>query len=83
MTVAQLLQERLATHPKIEVFGPATTGVVLWKLATLEATTEILERLPEGSVSMTRLNGKAWLRNVAANPVVQFEALWKAILSVL
>ena len=32
---------------------------------------------------MTRLHDEAWLRNVVANPVVQFEALWKAILSVL
>ena len=83
MAVAQLLHERLSAHPKIEVFGPATTGVVLWKLATPEATTEVFERLPKGSISMTRLHDEAWLRNVAANPVVQFEALWKAILSVL
>lgn len=83
MRAAQRLHERLSAHPKVEVFGPATTGVVLWRPTTPEATTKVFEHLPEGSVSMTRMNGETWLRNVAANPVVQLDTLWEAILRVL
>lgn len=76
MAVAQALHERLSAHPKIEVFGPATTGVVLWKLATEEATLRTFADLPDGSVSKTGLLGETWLRNVAANPNVDLERLW-------
>ena len=76
MAVAQALHERLFAHPEIEVFGPATTGVVLWKLATEEATLRTFADLPDGSVSKTGLRGEMWLRNVAANPNVDLERLW-------
>ena len=77
MMSADTLWQRLNEHPKVELFGPQISGVVLWRSVDEVNFGSIYERLPEGSTSETRIDGVQWLRNVAANPCVDIDRLWK------
>src|SRR5205085_9626583 len=68
MAAAQYLADRLHNCPKLELFGPPVTGVVLWRPRD-RSTDELYERLPEGLASKALLGSETWLRNVAANPL--------------
>ena len=74
---ADTLWQRLNEHPKVELFGPQTSGVILWRPVDEANYDTICERLPEGSTSETRIDGIQWLRNVAANPCVDIDRLWR------
>ena len=77
MMSADTLWQRLNEHPKVELFSPQTSGVVLWRLVNEAKFGLIYEHLPEGSTSQTRIHGIEWFRNVAANPCVDIDRLWK------
>ena len=73
------LWQRLNAHPKAEIFGPQTSGVILWRPAGAMDVSEYLSVLPPGSTSETAFDGEPWLRHVAANPSVNIDSLWKSI----
>ena len=77
MMSADTLWQKLKEHPKVELFGPQTSGIVLWRVLDEQHFNSIFERLPEGSTSETRIDGVKWLRNVAANPCVDIDRLWR------
>ena len=58
---------------RASVFVPPRTGVLAWHLG--ERTAAALAALPPGSTSSVRLDDRLWLRNVAANPNVDVDAL--------
>jgi L-2,4-diaminobutyrate decarboxylase len=70
MANAETLAELLANDPKWELFNPASTGVLLARphpdLASVES---VMAHLPAGVVSSATVDGKMWLRFVAANPM--------------
>ena len=82
MGLADTLWQRLEAHPKAQIFGPQVSGVVLWR-PNAGHCADILVKLPQGSTSLTKVNGQSWLRNVAANPNADIDALWAAIEVVL
>lgn len=79
MACASDLWERLNAHPEIRVFGPQASGVILWRPAGSTDLDRFLAALPEGSTSRTTVRGEPWLRNVAANPMADIDALWASI----
>lgn len=81
--IADALHARLKAHSDIEVFGPQRTGVVLWRPKAGPEVADVRAAMPEGSVSVTTIGGRQWLRHVAANPNADIEAVWAAILAAL
>ncbi|MEM7505686.1 MAG: pyridoxal-dependent decarboxylase [Pseudomonadota bacterium] len=65
--MADRLADWVASDPRLALYAPNNTGVVLWR-ATHRPTAEILAALPPGTASQTHLDGTDWIRNVAANP---------------
>ena len=79
MDCAEDLWQRLNAHPKVRIFGPQASGVILWRPIGLARIDHCLQALPSGSTSQTMIDGEIWLRNVAANPSVDIEGLWASI----
>jgi L-2,4-diaminobutyrate decarboxylase len=67
MELAGALAERIQDEPKLELFAPPTTGVVLWRPRHADAR-EVRSRMRGAFVSLTDVKGETWLRSVAANP---------------
>ena len=82
MAKAQQLAERVDTEPRLELFGPPATGVVLWRPADAEAE-EIHARTRGAFVSLTTVHGETWLRSVAANPNADPDLVIDAVLNAL
>ena len=59
----------------ITVHAPNATGVLAWRRDDDAATESLHAALPEGSTSRTRIDGRTWCRNVAANPMADVDAL--------
>lgn len=81
MTLADKLWQRLNAHPNACLFGPQASGVILWRPSP-SFTANIdhaLASLPAGSTSRTQVGGQTWLRNVAANPSADIDAIWRPI----
>ena len=74
MAAAQAFADWIDAHPRFELFGRPTTGVVLWR-AKHETSDDLHRRLPAGLASMTTVAGERWIRNVAANPLVDVKAV--------
>jgi L-2,4-diaminobutyrate decarboxylase len=74
MAAAQAYADWIDAHPRLELFGRPTTGVVLWR-AKHETPDDLYRRLPAGLASMTTLAGERWIRNVSANPLVDVKAV--------
>lgn len=79
MALADELWQRLERHPGADLFGPQSSGVVLWRPAGHADPRAALAELPSGSTSVTKVDGADWLRNVAANPCAEIDILWPAI----
>jgi len=79
MGLADDLWQRLDAHPRAQLFGPQTSGVILWRPQDTTDIDHNLASLPKGSVSKTSIGGQAWLRHVAANPSADIEAIWQPI----
>ena len=79
MLLAETLWSKLSMHPKVELFGPQSSGIILWRPHNQSERGSIIERLPVGSTSITSVDGKQWLRNVAANPCANIDELWPKI----
>ncbi len=79
MDVADQLWHRLNADPRTELFGANQSGVILWRPKGKASSQEIIEQLPDGAASSVVLNGKSWVRHVAANPNVDINALWSKV----
>jgi len=76
MRLADTLWQRLEEHPQVALFAPQASGVILWRPRGAREPSDLLRTLPAGSTSLTHLDGKDWLRHVAANPCLDLELLW-------
>jgi L-2,4-diaminobutyrate decarboxylase len=79
MEMSERLRTNLNRHPEIAIFGPNTSGVILWRPTNHLTVEQIFDYLPDGSVSKTRMNNISWLRHVAANPNANVDSLWNYI----
>ena len=70
---------RLDHHDRAELNGPQASGIVLRRPDGPDDVGSQREALPAGSISLTHLDGKDWLRNVAANQCADSEMLRDAI----
>lgn len=82
MAAAVRLADWVDAHPDAELFARPQTGVVLWRPTTAPVDT-VFARCPAGSVSRTQVAGEPWLRNVAANPELDVEAVLTAFAAAL
>jgi len=79
MEIAEALWQRLDAHPNAALYGPQVSGVVLWRPNDGRSAQALREALPAGLASLTRVDGKDWLRHVAANPNADLDTIWQAI----
>jgi len=82
MDLAQRLADRVRDEPRLELFGPPVTGVVLWRPAD-EPAGEVQSRIKGAFVSLTSVHGESWLRSVAANPNANPDLVVDAVLAAL
>jgi L-2,4-diaminobutyrate decarboxylase len=78
MAAAATFAAFVENEPKLELFAPPETGVIVWRPRHIELG-EFSSRLPDGLASHTILAGESWLRCVAANPVVDVNAVIGAV----
>ena len=79
MGLADQLHQFLREQSEIVVFGPNVSGVILWRAKGVAEPRILVDRMPVGSASTTRLVGEGWVRHVAANPNADMAALRIAI----
>jgi L-2,4-diaminobutyrate decarboxylase len=82
MQTADQLYEHLNTDPRVMVFSPPQTGVMLWRPVSGTAQ-DVKAKLPTGTASVTHVDGHDWLRQVAANPMADANAVYAEIDAVL
>lgn len=79
MSLADRLHDFLVDQPNVQLYAPNASGVILWRRTDHPDAHEVIARLPTGSASLTTIDGKNWIRHVAANPSVNIERLTNAI----
>ncbi len=79
----RMLAETIIDTAHASVFAPPVTGVMAWRPDKAETMDAVFDALPVGSTSRTQIGGMPWLRNVAANPNVDINALAKAVRSAI
>jgi L-2,4-diaminobutyrate decarboxylase len=82
MELAQRLAERVQSEPRLELFGPSVTGVVLWRPTGVPAA-EVQARMQGAFVSLSTVHGETWLRSVSANPNADPDLVVDALLAAL
>ncbi len=83
MDLADDLQARLSGVGEIELFGPNISGVLLWRDARHASVDDLLALLPPGTASKTSVAGHDWVRQVAANPNADIDAIFAHITNAL
>jgi L-2,4-diaminobutyrate decarboxylase len=83
MALAYALAAFIAGDARLELLTEPQTGIVVWRPRNPVQVGEFYNHLTKGVASLTTLGGEAWLRNVAANPNANIEALISAIRSAL
>ncbi|MEL6476733.1 MAG: pyridoxal-dependent decarboxylase [Pseudomonadota bacterium] len=78
MEMAERLAAWVDGRDDLILYAPNRSGVVLWRSAA-KPTEEILQDLPNGLASTARLGETTWMRNVAANPQADIEAILTAL----
>lgn len=79
MAMSERLAASVEADERLELLAQPQTGVVVWR-PTGDGTAEQLHALlPPGSASLTTLGGERWIRNVAANPSLDFEQFLDAV----
>lgn len=81
MSIAEALAERLAADPRTELRQAPETGVINWRPRYADA--ERIVAALEGTSSGFTIDGEFWVRQVAANPHADVEALWQRIAAAL
>lgn len=79
MTIAKMLADAVRAHPDLMLCAEPVSGVVVWGPVDEAKTEAAFSAMSEGSVSKTHIHGRAWLRNVAANPMADGDMLSAAI----
>jgi L-2,4-diaminobutyrate decarboxylase len=79
MAIAQRLADRVQAEPSLELWGPARTGIVVWRPRQGDPR-QVRERLRDAWVSTAKINGEIWFRSVAANPLADPDRLVDAVL---
>lgn len=82
MELAQQLAERVRREPRLELFGPPVTGVLMWRPADQPAG-EAQARIEGAFVSLATVHDEAWLRSVAANPNADPDLVVDAVVAAL
>jgi len=77
MAVSEQLAERLSSDRRCELRQSPETGVVNWrpKVGSIESVLLALA----GTASRTAIGSETWVRNVAANPHADLDAIWHRI----
>jgi L-2,4-diaminobutyrate decarboxylase len=70
---SEILSHFVANDMRLNLFANPETAVVVWRPSEPDYFDLVLNGLPEGSVSTTRLDGDLWFRNVFANPNADVE----------
>ena len=83
MALADDLHTRLSALPEVELFGPNISGVLLWRDQRQSGVDDLLARLPPGTASKTSVGGHDWVRQVAANPNADIDAIFACITNAL
>jgi len=78
MAIAAQLADGLSAMDSIELWAPPTTGITLFRPLTCSVEA-LYERLPEGMLSTSTVQGDSWLRSVAANPMADVDRIVAAI----
>jgi L-2,4-diaminobutyrate decarboxylase len=66
--LADQLAEFVNNDSRLELLTNPQSGIVVWRPRDLERFDYLLQQLPTGAASSTRIAGKLWFRMVAANP---------------
>ena len=83
MVMADELAKFIERDPRLELLAQPKTGIVVWRTVDARALDSLYEALPDGSTSRTTLPNGRWLRNVAANPILDIGAFLKALTNAL
>ena len=80
MGLAQALATALDQSDRFELWGPAVTGITVFR-PLQEKTEDLYDRLPPGMLSTCVLNQQTWLRSVAANPLADLSQILQVLLT--
>lgn len=83
MELACRFGEFVAADHRLDLLRRPESGIVVWRPVFGSLAADLVGRLPSEAVSSTFLGGEMWLRNVAANPNANLEALTSVIQSAL
>ena len=78
MAMAETLADRLESGGQFDLLSRPQTGINVFRPKNLQPET-LLERLPAGMLSVTRIDDALWLRSVAANPLADIEAILRLL----
>jgi L-2,4-diaminobutyrate decarboxylase len=78
MAAAETFAAFVDATPELELLAAPETGVVVWRHRE-RITEDFATRLPTGLASLTTVAGSRWLRCVAANPVLDIDAVIVAV----
>jgi L-2,4-diaminobutyrate decarboxylase len=81
-TCMELAQRRVRGEPRLELFGPPVTGVLMWRPAD-EPAGEVQARIEGAFVSLTTVHDETWLRSVSANPNADPDLVVDAVVAAL
>ena len=82
IAIAERLGERVDSEPALERFAPPCAGVLAWR-APGQDPRALQRRVRDAFVSVTELDGEAWLRSVAANPLAEPDHVVDRVLAAL
>ena len=77
---AALVADWVSAQPKLRLLCEPVSGVVVWKAKGGDTDTlHLLDRLDSGVASRLTLRGETWVRQVAANPLLNSQSVINAI----
>jgi len=82
MSMATMLATNLSQDNRMALWAVPTTGVTVFRPLTM-STEDLYKRLPEGMLSTCALDGRKWLRSVAANPLADVDNIISALQEVM
>ena len=83
MGLADALALQLGHDPRVVLFAPPQTGIVVWRPRTAPSIEYVLKHLPAGIASTVTLGDEKWIRHTAANPNADIALIMDEINQVL